>query len=253
MATQSNPLLRQNIKQGVSFHTETSPITAGDVVSKSLILLGVILFTTVPVYAAVMMGLINPLIPLAIGGFGGFIIVLIAALKKKMNNPAFALSYAGLEGLFLGSATYVIAGTSVGAQAGGTNIIFGAVLSTIVIFGIMLALYRTGFIKVNQTFIVVVTAITIGIAAISLLSFALSFVGMGLGLRSATTMGILFSLFCIIMASLNFCIDFKNVDQLVEGRAGKEYAWGAAFGLVVTLVWLYIEILILLRNLTSSN
>lgn len=259
MKVESNPILRDSIKQGMSRYrgmaqdTDTSSITPQDVVNKSLILLGVILFSAVPTYGAVMTGLINPLIPLAVGGFGGFIVVMIAAFKKQMNNPAFALIYSGLEGLFLGSATYVIAGTSIGSRLGSAEIIFGAVVATMTIFAIMLALYRSGFIKVNNTFIVVVSAITLGIAAVSLLSFGLSFFGMGLGLRSATAMGIAFSLFCIVMAALNFCIDFKNIDTLVEARASKEYAWGAAFGLVITLVWLYIEILILIRNLTSSN
>lgn len=252
MEAKSNPFLVRSVKEGAQLPTNTSPITPNDVVMKSLIMLGVIVFTSIPVFLAINLGILPAALPLAVGGFGGLIVVLIAVFKKQMNNPAFALIYSALEGLFLGAITSVVAMTSVGASLGGSGVIFGAVIITFVIFTIMLTLYRTGFIRVNKTFIVVVTAITLGIAVVSLLSFALSFFGMGLGLRGATTLGILFSVFCIIMASLNLCIDFKNIDQLVQSGASKEYAWGAAFGLVITLVWLYVEVLILLRNLTSN-
>lgn len=260
MAKESNPALRSIISKGVKAprggmrtEAEVNAITKKDVVNKTFVLLFVVLLAAVPSYLAAATGIVGlgfasaAAIITALTGLG---VIIFATFTNRMNSPLIGMIYSVLEGVFLGFGSFIITMGAAGEMAGGQMIAL-AVMSTLVVFGIMLFLYRSGFITVNKTFIVVVTALTLGVLIVSLGALALNLLGFGAVLRGATTLGILFSLFCIVLAALNLCIDFHLVDELVEAQAGKEYAWGAALGLVITLVWLYIEILILIRNLTS--
>ena len=180
--------------------------------------------------------------PLAIGAF----IVAMIVIFKKTSAALLAPVYSFAEGLLLGviSAAY---------QAESAGIVGQAIAITFLVFGIMLFIYRTGIIKVNRTFIIGVTAATGAIALFYLISLGLMFFGIQVPyFTSNSGWAIAINVFICIVAAMNFLIDFKFIDQLTsEVLAPKYMEWYAGFSLMVTLVWLYIEILRLLGRSRS--
>ena len=124
-------------------------------------------------------------------------------------------------------------------------------------FGTLAALliaYRTGLIKATENFKLGVVAATGGIALFYIVALGLGFFGIRIGfLHEGTTAGILFSIFVVIIAALNLVLDFDFIESGVEAGAPKWLEWYAAFGLLVTLVWLYLEILRLLAKSRSRR
>lgn len=176
------------------------------------------------------------------GAIGGFIVA-IATVFKKQWSPVTAPIYAGLEGLFLGGISLQYANMYDG-------IVFNAVLLTLGTFAAMLIAYRSGFIKVTQQFRMGVVAATGGIALVYIASIVLSFFGINLSLIHGNgLMGIGFSLIIVGVAALNLVLDFDMIDQGVASNAPKYFEWYTSFGLMITLVWLYIELLRLLSKL----
>lgn len=176
------------------------------------------------------------------GAIGGFIVAIVTVFKKEWS-PVTAPLYAGLEGLFLGAISMVYASAYDG-------IIFNAVALTIGIFAAMLMIYRSGLIKVTQKFRMGIIAATGGVALVYIASIVLSFFGINLSLVTGTGwIGIGFSLLVIVIAALNLVLDFDLIDKGAEAGAPKYFEWYTAFGLIITLVWLYIEILRLLSKL----
>ncbi|KUI30332.1 hypothetical protein AU195_01055 [Mycobacterium sp. IS-1496] len=225
------------------------PMTIDDVVTKTGITLAVLSAVAVVSYFLVGMnpGLAGPLT--MIGAIGGLVMVLIATFGRKQDNPAIVLTYAGLEGMFLGAISWlfgnvVVAGGSAGA------LITQAVLATLGVFFGMLVVYKTGAIRVTPKFTRMIVAGLFGVLVLMLGNFVLALFGVGggegMGLRSGGTIAIIFSLVCIGLAAFSFLIDFDAADQMIRAGAPEKAAWGVALGLTVTLVWLYIEILRLL-------
>ncbi|SMO40793.1 Bax inhibitor-1/YccA family protein [Fodinibius sediminis] len=176
------------------------------------------------------------------GAIGGFIIAMITIFKKEWS-PVTAPLYAGLEGLFLGGISLQYAGMYNG-------IVFNAVLLTIGIFAAMLMTYRSGLIEVTQKFRMGVVAATGGIALVYLASIVLSFFGINISLiHGDGLMGIGFSLIIVGVAALNLVLDFDMIEKGAQAGAPKYFEWYASFGLMITLVWLYIELLRLLSKL----
>jgi uncharacterized YccA/Bax inhibitor family protein len=161
----------------------------------------------------------------------------------RITNPALISVYAAAEGLFLG----VISQAYNDAYNG---IVIQAVAATFGVFFGMAALYKFRIIRVTPTFTKWVIGALIGVFVLMLVNFGLALFnvngGTGLGLRSGGTTAIIFSLICIGIAALTFAIDFKTIEELANAGADRKYAWYASFGLVVGLVWLYLEILRLL-------
>ena len=184
-----------------------------------------------------------------VGALGGLALVLVATFGRKQDNPAIVLSYAALEGLFLGAFSFVVANIVVsGANAGA--LIGQAVLGTVGVFFGMLVVYKTGAIRVTPKFTRMLVAGMVGVLVLMLGNFVLAMFGVGggegLGLRSGGPMAIIFSLVCIALAAFSFLLDFDAADQMIRAGAPEKAAWGIALGLTVTLVWLYLEILRLL-------
>lgn len=176
------------------------------------------------------------------GAIGGFIIAMVTIFKKQWA-PVTAPIYAGLEGLFLG-------GISLQYASMYNGIVFNAVLLTIGIFAAMLMIYQSGLIKVTQQFRMGVVAATGGIFLVYLASIVLSFFGINISLiHGDGLMGIGFSLIIVGVAALNLVLDFDMVEKGVESNAPKYFEWYTSFALMITLVWLYIEILRLLSKL----
>lgn len=181
-----------------------------------------------------------------IGGVGGLIVVLIAAFRPHLS-PTMAPLYAVLEGLFVGAISYLYAGLYNG-------IIFQAVLLTVALLFMMLFLYRTGLVKVTEKFRTGVMMATGAVLLVYLLNFALSFFGVSVPfLHEGGPIGIGISLVIIGIASLNLLLDFDNFEKGEQYRAPAYMEWFSAMGLLITLVWLYIEILRLLSYFSSND
>ncbi|OBF19982.1 Bax inhibitor-1/YccA family protein [Mycobacterium sp. ACS4331] len=230
------------------------PLTIDDVVTKTGITLAVLSAVAVVSYFLVAgnNGLALPFA--AIGGLGGFALVMIATFGRKQDNPAIVLSYAALEGLFLGSISFLLTFNIQGAGAGA--LIGQAILGTIGVFFGMLVVYKTGAIRVTPKFTRMLVAGMIGVLVLMLGNLVLSLFnvngGAGLGLRDGGMLAIVFSLVCIGLAAFSFLLDFDAADQMIRAGAPEKAAWGIALGLTVTLVWLYIEILRLLSYFQSD-
>lgn len=176
------------------------------------------------------------------GAIGGFIIAMVTIFKKQWA-PVTAPVYAGLEGLFLGGISLQYANMYDG-------IVFNAILLTIGVFAAMLMTYQSGLIKVTQQFRMGVVAATGGIFLVYLASIVLSFFGVNISLiHGDGIMGIGFSLIIVGVAALNLVLDFDMIEKGAESNAPKYFEWYTSFGLMITLVWLYIELLRLLSKL----
>jgi len=176
----------------------------------------------------------------------GFVVAMVTVFKPTLA-PYTTPAYAALEGLALG-------GISVVFEARYPGIVSQAVFLTFGTLGALLMAYRSGLVKATENFKLGVVAATGGIALLYLLSFVLGFFGVRVPLiHSSGTFGILFSAFVVVIAALNLVLDFDFIEQGVERGAPKHMEWYGAFGLLVTLVWLYLEILHLLAKLQSRR
>ncbi|BDD83842.1 hypothetical protein TPB0596_36050 [Tsukamurella pulmonis] len=229
-------------------------MTIDDVVTKTGATLATLIAFAVAAYALVAGGIVSAMPLLLVGGIGGFVLVMIASFGRKQDNPAIVLSYAALEGLFVGSisfvfANYMVSGVSAGALIG------QAVLASIGVFIGMLVVYKTGAIRVTPRFTRMLFAAMIGVLVLALGNLVIALVtgGDSNPLRGGGTLAIIFSLVCIAIAAFSFLLDFDQADQLIRAGAPSKAAWGVALGLTVTLVWLYVEILRLLSYFYSND
>lgn len=184
--------------------------------------------------------------PALLGGIGGFVVALVTIFKKSWA-PVTAPLYAMLQGLFLGgiSATYNIKFAGLPMQA--VALTFGTL-------AVLLVAYRTGLVKATENFKLGVVAATGGIALLYLVGIVMSFFGAQIPMiHESGLVGIGFSLFVVVIAALNLVLDFDFIERGSEMGAPKYMEWYAAFGLLVTLVWLYLEILRLLAKLQSRD
>jgi uncharacterized YccA/Bax inhibitor family protein len=181
-----------------------------------------------------------------VGGIGGFIVALVTIFKKTWA-PVTAPIYALLEGLVLGgiSAMFELRFPGIAIQA--VSLTFGTL-------AVLLLVYRSGLIPVTENFKLGVLAATGGIALFYLATIVLGFFGVHFTtINGSGPIGIGFSIFVVIIAALNLVLDFDFIENAVRAGAPKYMEWYAAFGLMVTLIWLYFEILRLLSKLRSRN
>ncbi|BDH56115.1 Bax inhibitor-1/YccA family protein [Tsukamurella sp. PLM1] len=230
----------------------TRSMTIDDVVTKTASTLGVLIVFAI---AAFFLADSNPGLaaPLAIvGAIGGLVLVLVASFGRKQDNPAIVLSYAALEGLFVGAISFVFSFTVQGVSAG--VLISQAVLGTVGVFIGMLVVYKTGAIRVTPRFTRMLFGAMIGVLVLALGNMVIGLFTGSVGvLRDGGPIAIIFSLVCIAIAAFSFLLDFDQADQLIRAGAPSKAAWGVALGLTVTLVWLYVEILRLLSYFYSSD
>ena len=183
---------------------------------------------------------------LAIGAIGGFIFALVTIFKKTWA-PVTAPIYALLEGLVLGSisAAFEVRYHGIAIQA--VSLTFGTM------FALLLA-YRSGLIPVTQNFKLGIVAATGGIALFYIAQIVLGFFGIHFtAVNGSGPIGIAFSVFVVIVAALNLVLDFDFIESAVAAGAPKYMEWYGAFALMVTLIWLYLEILRLLSKLRSRD
>lgn len=249
-SSSSNPFMKEEAYRDSSqvldsdmtqAHLVGEKMTVSGAVNKSFILFGLMMVTT-------FLAMANPHPLLMWGGaIGGLIVVFIAAFKRHLS-PTLAPIYALLEGLFVGGIT-----ATYGAAFGG-GIIFQAVTLTFAVFFMMLFLYKTGLIKVTQKFRSGVMMATGAILLVYIINLVLSFFGMNVPfLHEGGMMGIGISLLIIGVAALNLLLDFDNFEKGEKFGAPKYMEWFSAMGLLITLVWLYIEILRLLAIISGRD
>ena len=181
------------------------------------------------------------------GAIGGFVVALVTIFKKEWS-PFTAPLYAALEGLFLGAVSAMFELRYPGIVLQAVGLTFGTLAA-------LLLAYRSGLVKATENFKLGVVAATGGIALLYLVQIGLQlfgFKGMGF-IHDSSLVGIAFSGFVVVIAALNLVLDFDFIEQGVERGAPKYMEWYAAFGLLVTLVWLYLEMLRLLGKLQSRN
>ena len=182
-----------------------------------------------------------------IGAVGGLVVALMVIFSGSMN-PVLICSYAALEGLVLGGITWVF---EVGLDMPGIGIL--AALLTFLILGGMIAIYRAGLIAWDRNTQIAVSSALVAIILIYLVSMIGAFSGWYYipYIHSAGPIGILFSLFVVGIGALCLVADFDFIENGVERGAAKQLEWRAAFGLMITLIWLYLEILKLLAKIAS--
>jgi uncharacterized YccA/Bax inhibitor family protein len=244
MMKSSNPALgEKTFDRLASGYTGAGQMTINGTINKTLVLL---VLVTVPalwvwdMFAKSGMQAVNGWM---YGGLIGGLVFALITIFKKTWAPYTAPVYAILEGL-------VIGGISAYAESQFKGIVFQAVALT---FGTLLSLlvaYRSGVIKVTEKFRLGVVAATGAIFLVYIVSMVIGFFGVSVPLiYSGGTIGILFSLFVVVIAALNLVLDFDFIEQGAEQGAPKYMEWYGAFGLMVTLIWLYIEFLRLLTKL----
>jgi uncharacterized YccA/Bax inhibitor family protein len=211
-------------------------LTLDDVVMKTAACLGV-LGATAAVAWVFDLGALG-----IVGALVGFVLAMIISFKQS-TNPALILSYAAAEGVFLGGISRLFNDRWPG-------IVIQAVIGTGAVFGGMLVVYKTGAIRVTPRFTRWLLGALIGVVALMLVNVLAGLFngGHGIGLRDANSPGIAiaFSILCIGIAAFTFLLDFDMIEKAIRQGAPERFAWYAAFGLVVGLVWLYLEILRLL-------
>ncbi len=181
-----------------------------------------------------------------IGGIAGFIVALITVFNKKAA-PVTAPIYAVCQGLLLGGISSLF-------EARFPGIVMQAVLLTFGTLGALLLAYTSRLIKATENFKLGIVAATGGIALFYLVSMILGFFGVQIPMiYGSGPVGIIFSAVIVVVAALNLVLDFDFIEQGAEQGAPKYMEWYAAFGLIVTLVWLYMEILRLLSKLQSRK
>lgn len=226
------------------------PMTVDDVVIKTGMSLGVALITGIASAiwaqgqaAADAMG---PVLGAMIGGMlVGLVISLVIIFKKKPSGPL-TLAYSAAEGVFLGAVSGMVEMLYPG-------IALQALIGTAGVFATMLVVYKTGAVKVTPKLTKWIIGAMGGVVALMLVNLVVGmFVPGGLGLRGGGTLAIIFSIVVIGVAAFSFLLDFDQADRMIREGMPSKFAWFAAFGLMTTLVWLYLEILHLLSMLQSD-
>ena len=224
---------------------ESNMMTIEGVAEKTGLLL--LITATTALATAFSMPESSPLIVL--GGIGGFILAMVVIFSGS-KNPALICAYAALEGLVIGGLTWYV---EVGLQLPGIGIV--AAILTFMILGGMLAIYRAGLISWDRNL-----AIAVGSALFAIIMiYVFSFLGAVTGwfhvpyIHGSGPIGIGFSLFVIGIGALCLVADFDFIEKGVERGAPKQLEWRAAFGLMITLIWLYLEVLELLAKVALAS
>jgi uncharacterized YccA/Bax inhibitor family protein len=237
-----NPILTERrLQQAGSQSTEGSMTVNGTTAKTAFLLL---LVVAAAIYAWGAPGRNQDIMPLFFGGLIAGIILFIVIMVKNEWAQYLAPAYALAKGFTLGIISVLYEGLYDG-------IIYQAVGLTFGVFAAMLILYRTGIIRVTERFKAIVFTAMAGIAIFYMMAFVLHFFNINIPfLHDSSVVGVIFSLVVITVAALRLTIDFDFVHQGVMQRAPKHVEWLASFGMLVTLVWLYLEILKLLARLS---
>lgn len=239
---------------------ETDRMSVEDTVWKTAGLFGILLVTAVvgwvwtlggtrvDAYAGVSM------LPMIIGALGGFVLAMIITFtSRKKVRPALIFAYAAFEGLFVG-------GISAFFELLYPGVVVQATLATVAVVGVTLALFASGKIRASKKMTKIFMIAMVGYLVFSLLNLVLMWTGINqnaFGLRSAEIFGIplglIIGVLVVFMAAYSLVLDFDQIQQGVRNGAPRVYGWVGGFGIMVTVVWLYVEILRMLAIARGSN
>lgn len=240
---------------------EMDRMTVEDTVIKTVSLFAILLATAAVGWIWTMAGVTpaNPspsILPWMIGALGGFVLSLVVIFtSRKKVRPGLIFAYAAFEGLFVG-------GISAFFEFIWPGIVVQATLATVSVVGVTLALFASGKVrasaKATKVFMIAMLGyLLFSLINIGLMIFNVPLAGGAFGLLSQKVMGIplglIIGVLVVIMAAYSLVLDFDQVQQGVRNGAPRQYAWVGAFGIMVTVVWLYIEILRILAILRGDN
>ncbi|KEP75437.1 membrane protein [Microbacterium sp. SUBG005] len=239
---------------------DTGRMTVEDTVMKTLALFGILVVTAVVGWIWAMAGVsaANPnpsAAPMIVGGLVGFVLAMVATFKKKPSVPVF-VAYAAFEGLFVG-------GISAFFEFIFPGIVLQATLGTLSVVGVTLALFASGKIRASARatkifLIAMVGYLVFSLVNLGLMLFNVPIAGGAFGLRSSIEifgipLGVIIGVFVVIMAAYSLVLDFDQIQRGVRNGAARVYGWVGAFGIMVTVVWLYVEILRLIAIVRGNN
>lgn len=238
----SNPFMKEEKFENILDVSAVSEgrMTVSGAVNKTFILTGLLLFTSFISF------ILPNIVFLWVGAIGGFIAALVAGFKPHLSKYL-APTYALLEGLCVGTISAIYAASFAG-------IVFNAFISTVGILVVMLFIYKSRVIEVTQKFRMGVFAATASIGLVYLVSMILHMFGIEMPfLHEGGTLGIVISIGVIVVATLNLLVDFDNIEKGEMYSAPKYMEWYSAMGLLITLVWLYLELLRLLAKIARER
>ena len=253
-----NPFLKNKSFSATSAVSRTSPsvedaviidyndtMTVSGTMNKSLLMLILLVASAAFTWSLTFSGY-NPIVLTIGGAVIGLILVLIASFKPQYST-FLAPGYAIFEGLFIGGVSAIF-------EAMYPGIVIQAVGATFVTFVVCLGLYKYKVVKVTEQFKSIVIAATLAIATYYILSWLLSlFINFQPVHHGNSMMSIGISVFVIVIAAMNLFLDFDQIEKGAEQKLPKYMEWFGAMGLMITLVWLYIEFLRLLSKLSSRD
>ena len=240
----SNPTLKEKtFERSLSAEHTGDTMTLNGTLNKFGILMALLVASTLFAWDQFQKGS-DPTTFMLVGLFGAMIMALIMMFKMSWS-PILAPGYAVLEGLFLGAITAYLNEVYPGLP-------MQTVVLTLLVAGLMFLVYRFRIIPVTQRFRQIILVATVALSIFYLIQW-ISYQFMGSPIASATmdssAFGIGFSVFVVVLASLNLLLNFDMIEKGAEMQAPKFMEWYSAFGLLVTLIWLYLEILRLLTKL----
>ena len=243
MIKSGNPALNKKTFENL-IASPQGVMTIDGAVNKTAISMGILLIAAYYTYT-------NAILDYVIIGFvGGFIVALVTIFKKEWSATTVPI-YALLEGLALGGISKIY------ADAFEPGIVPQAIMLTLGILSALLFAYKSKIIQPTENFKLGLFAATAGIGVVYLISFLMSMFGSGglpvMNPANSSMLSIGFSLFVVVIASLNLVMDFDFIETGAANGAPKYMEWYGAFGLMVTLIWLYLEILRLLAKLSSKR
>ncbi|MGC5628630.1 Bax inhibitor-1/YccA family protein [Georgenia sp. Z1344] len=230
---------------------DTGRLTFDDVIVKSGLVLGTVIL--VGLATAFLTPIENAFLPMIVGAIGGLVLGIVNAVRRS-PSPALILAYAALEGLFLGAFSMVLEGQFPG-------IVIQAVLATFAVATVTLLLYTSRAVRVTPKLTRFMLIGMLGYGLFSLVNFGMMIFGFSddpWGMRSGVEimgipLGILVGAFAVLLAVFSLLHDFDGIERGVNAGLPRKYAWAAAFGLAVTLIWLYVEILRILAILRGND
>jgi uncharacterized YccA/Bax inhibitor family protein len=239
-----NPALGEDTFRGTRV-TRGEAMTVGGTVNKTALALAILMAAAATVWN---LGARDARVPgLTMVGLLGGLVLAVATIWKKEWAPITTPLYAACEGLALG-------GISIGFEMRYPGLVAQAVFLTFGVLAALLAAYRSGLIRMTDNLRLGLVAATGGIGVVYLIDFVMHFFGAGVPLiRGSSPIGIGFSLVVVAIAAFNLVLDFDFIERGADSGAPKYMEWYGAFGLLVTLVWLYLELLRLLSKLQERR
>ena len=240
----SNPMIKSNIQENVIL--EGKPMTIQGAINKTLILTGIVALSALYTWNMCAQGFADKAsLMMIVSSIAGLILAIITSFNPKAS-PITAPAYALCEGLLVGSVSYAYASLYEG-------IVVNAVTITLITLLSMLLLYKTKTIQATPTFRKIIFTSTIAIAIFYFIGFIGALLGHPMTIFNGSFIGIGVSLLICAIAAFNFILDFDFIEQGQNRNLPEYFEWYGGFALLVTLIWLYFEILRLLAQLSRRD